>query len=80
MTELSFSFESLMAEVEQLRPTVSISNLTAEQKRFILACRDHARPLTYQNMAKLWEKAGWGKISTSTLQFWYTEHRSTLKS
>ena len=80
VSDLSFSFEALMAEVDQLRPTVRFNMLTQEQRRFILRCRDHSNPLSYPNMAKLWEKAGWGRINSSTLQYWYDEHKTELKS
>lgn len=69
--ELNLTFEQLMAEVEKCRAGLNYSVLTYEQKRFITACRDCLPQVTYQKMAELWGRAGWGKVNRTTLQEWY---------
>jgi len=60
------TFEELMSEVEKLKK-LSTKQLSEEQKQFILKARSPEYMIPVYKMSELWEKAGWGKISKTTL-------------
>ena len=72
---LNISQAELLVEIERLRPEKKVNQwvLTEEQKEFIRICRDHPRPVSFRNIAMLWEKNGWGEISKFTLRSWVIE-------
>lgn len=47
------------------------SELTKEQKEFLLKCREGENVVGWDIMAKLWEEIGWGKITSSGLRYLY---------
>jgi len=60
------TFEELMSEVEKLKK-LSTKQLSEEQKQFILKARSPEYMIPVYKMSELWEQAGWGKISKTTL-------------
>ena len=66
------TFDELMKELEKHRGAISRSKeLTDNQNKFLIICRDNLRPVTYKTMTELWEKAGWGEIKDSTIRNYY---------
>jgi hypothetical protein len=64
------TFEELKAELDQWR-TQNRKLLTEEQIEFLKLCREKDTKITFDNMVKLWEKAGWGIISPTTIRNYY---------
>jgi len=60
------TFEELMSEVEKLKK-LSTKQLSEEQKQFILKARSPEYMIPVYKMSELWEQAGWGKVSKTTL-------------
>jgi hypothetical protein len=69
MIPTGINFDELMTEVEKLRmnSTRQGKEFSDEQIKFMRACREIEPPVTYKDMAILWEKAGWGKKSQRTI-------------
>jgi len=63
MSEMSFTFEDLMKEVDNYIPRKTMEiQITPQQKEFIVKARE--RKMSYTVMAELWSKVeGWGKMS-----------------
>ena len=70
----TITFNQLKQEIEKYRKGRWISDyeLTKEQKEFISLCREPEDKVkgkvSYDKMCKLWEQAGWGKISKDALR------------
>jgi hypothetical protein len=45
--------------------------VTKEQKEFLLACRDHECPISYEKIAMLWVDIGWKPISRQQIKMRY---------
>ena len=71
---LSFSFDEILAKLEECRPTNPRNmTFTNEQDRVILIARDSARPVSWDNVCKIFAFAGWGKIHKSVFKRRYDE-------
>jgi hypothetical protein len=42
--------------------------ISAEQKEFLLKCRDHVNPVPFKKVAELWAQIGWGEISQECIR------------
>jgi len=69
--ELSFTWETLQKELDTYRKSLSFYDLTDEQIDFIKKCRKGKRPISFNEMSKLWLKLGWGEMRGNTLNAWY---------
>lgn len=62
-------FDELMNELERVRAIgPKKTTMTKEQAEFMKKARENATPVSYENMAKLWVKAGWGYLSTGAMR------------
>lgn len=64
---LPFTYEQVLRSLDEHRPSYT-REMTKEQKEFLIKCRDHERPVQWSEMARLWEKLGWGKITNDGLR------------
>lgn len=63
------TYSELMKELDKFRVTDRKRiNLTPEQEKFIKKARLHKHPIQYEEMAKLWEKVGWGKMHKTNMR------------
>ena len=42
--------------------------VTDEQKEFLVACREHDIPVSWDKVAELWDKIGWGRVSATAMR------------
>jgi len=64
---MSITLDEIYAEMEKLRNKKA--ELTDEQKSFLTTCRDEEKGIvSWDNIASLWVKAGWGNIGATTLR------------
>lgn len=55
-------------ELEKLRPkTAMIKTLTKEQKEVLISARQSQYKVQWKDIAKLWDKLGWGKVNETSL-------------
>ena len=74
MKDTKITFNELMKELDKYRGSHTTTiNLTDEQKKFILTCRDNPKPVTWIKMSELWTKLGWGKMPPSSMAFRYNK-------
>lgn len=66
MSEVKITFDELMSELDKFGDKRYTGEFTDQQKEFIIKARN--KRVSYRVMCTLWEKAGWGKISKSTLR------------
>ena len=68
--ELTFSYDEVLAQLDQHRKPLAFTEITDQQREFIIRCRDNPRPVTYVKMAEFWKDLGWGPIAPTTLTSW----------
>ena len=61
-----------MKEVEDIKKR---GDLTDDQIKFLVACRESDPIVVYSEMIGLWERAGWGKISEPTMLRIYRKYK-----
>ena len=66
--DTKISYDELMAEIDRYKIKNNKSTLTEQQKKFILKCRTGNEKVIYEKMCELWDRAGWGTISTGTMR------------
>ena len=71
MTKLNITFSELMNELDKYRSNKR-QPLTKEQEQFLIKARE-GQPVSWNDIAMLWQKAGWGKLGRSTLQERYSK-------
>jgi hypothetical protein len=66
--ELPFTFEQVMKELDKIARTQTRKriNLTDEQIQFLKKGKE--KKIYYVTLAVLWERAGWGKASRSSMR------------
>ena len=70
----TISYEELMTELEKHRgPRSRERILTEQQKNFLIKCRAHSIPVTYDMMAVLWQRRGWGKVASTTIRTYWLQ-------
>lgn len=57
------SMDEIYTEMEKFRLSTRGVELTNDQKEFLRRGRSGKKLVTYSNLSRLWEKAGWGKIT-----------------
>lgn len=43
-------------------------SITKEQKEFLLKCRDHEQPISWEKITELWAQIGWGALTNTAIR------------
>jgi len=65
---MKITYEELMSEVDKYKVPLKNTDLTDEQKEFIIKCRTGDKVVPFQKMADLWEMAGWGSSTEASMR------------
>ena len=65
------TMDEIFAEMEKFRTSVRGVALTDDQKEFLRRGRTGKKLVTYRDLSRLWEKAGWGKITDEGVRSHY---------
>jgi hypothetical protein len=66
----AISYDEVMAELDKYRPSVNTPTIQLSEKqiRFLKKCREHKKPVTFEQMAVLWEQLGWGNLGENAMR------------
>jgi hypothetical protein len=65
------TMSELYREMDRLRKRPHVTELTKDQKEFLRRARSGSEVVSYPDIAKLWEHAGWGKVTSEAIRGWY---------
>ena len=78
MKEIKITYSELMKNLDKFRIERKSSNdLTKDQAAFLIKCRElkNKNPVSWVNIAELWQQLGWGKISENSMRRLYKNYK-----
>lgn len=61
-----------MKELDKYK-TAGITEITDEQKQFLLKAREGNKKITWEKITELWVRVGWGKKGETTIRRYYKQ-------